>query len=103
MSKPSSISIPPDIYNPTSPRFSLPSQPLVPVNSFGLPDLEYLSDDNIGTVIDTLKATFCGPEVWMTVAAHYRRKQLHKCALAVVDSMLEGNYPIYYLSSEETT
>lgn len=105
-SRPSDASIPPpDVYKPAS-RLSIPTQPRSTSDSFGLSDLECLSDENIGAVIDTLKGSYSGPEVWMTVAAHYRRKQLHKNALAVVDSMLEGNYLIrysYFKEAAQTT
>lgn len=56
-----------------------------------LTNLDLLSEDNITAVIDSLKSSLSGPETWMTVAAAYRRKDMHKNALAVVDSMLEGN------------
>ena len=48
-------------------------------------------DDNIGAVIDSLKSSLAGPEKWIAVAVDYRRKNLHKKALAVTSSMIEGN------------
>ncbi|EJD03226.1 uncharacterized protein FOMMEDRAFT_168253 [Fomitiporia mediterranea MF3/22] len=92
LKRPSNPTITPssDTYKPASPHFSVPIVVPPPrVNQFGLPELEALSEDNIGAVIDRLKTSFSGPESWMTVAAHYRRKKLHKNALAVIDSMLE--------------
>lgn len=92
--RPTDDSLPPspDAYDPTSPQFSIPVQ--VPtINPFSSSDLDSsLSDDNIGAVIDSLKLSLSGPESWMTVAAHYRRRKHHKNALAVVASMIDGNY-----------
>ncbi|KAL5528206.1 hypothetical protein ACEPAF_7342 [Sanghuangporus sanghuang] len=76
-----------DSYIPTS-RPPVPPQP-PSKDAFDLTNLDSLSDDNISAVIDSLKSSFSGPESWMTVAAHYRRKELQMNALAVVDSMLE--------------
>lgn len=92
--RPTNDSLPPspDAYDPTSPQFSTSAQ--IPIiNPFSSSDLDSsLSDDNIGAVIDSLKLSLSGPESWMTVAAHYRRRNNHKNALAVVASMIDGNY-----------
>ncbi|KAH8119447.1 hypothetical protein DFH11DRAFT_1740159 [Phellopilus nigrolimitatus] len=53
------------------------------------PDLDAITDDNVTTIINSLQTSMSGPESWMTVAASYRQRMLHKSALAVVSTMLE--------------
>lgn len=57
-----------------------------------LPDLENLEESDVASVIDMLMQSSMGPEAWMTVAAAFRRKLMHRAALAVIGAMLEGNY-----------
>ena len=55
-------------------------------------DASISPDENISSVIAGLKSAMRGPETWMVKAAQYRRRGMHKHALAVVDTMLEGDY-----------
>ena len=83
----------PDSYAPTSPTIPglTHTRQEKPVAA-SKPDAKLVLEENISGVIESLKAAMGGPETWMTVAAHYRRSGMHKHALAIVSTMLEGDY-----------
>ncbi len=47
-------------------------------------------DRNPTTVIESLRKSHCGPEVWMMLGANYRRTQLPDAALQVITALIEG-------------
>lgn len=64
------------------------------------PDVGVSPEENIGGVIESLRKGMGGPDAWMAAAALYRRRGLHKHALAVVDTMLEGDYLFSLFSAQ---